>query len=113
MADATFAWILAKHVTSNSIVIAKDRMLVGVGAGQMSRVDATDIAVRKAGDGAKGAALASDAFFPFADGLEIALKAGVTCAIEPGGSRNDHEVIAAANAAGAALVFTGMRHFRH
>jgi phosphoribosylaminoimidazolecarboxamide formyltransferase/IMP cyclohydrolase len=113
MADATFAWILAKHVTSNSIVIAKDRMLVGVGAGQMSRVDATDIAVRKAGDRAKGAALASDAFFPFADGLEIALKAGVTCAIEPGGSRNDHEVIAAANAAGAALVFTGMRHFRH
>jgi phosphoribosylaminoimidazolecarboxamide formyltransferase/IMP cyclohydrolase len=113
MADMNFAWILAKHVTSNSIVVAKDRAIVGVGAGQMSRVDAADIAIRKAGDRAKGAALASDAFFPFADGLEVALKAGVTCAIEPGGSRNDHEVIAAANAAGAALVFTGMRHFRH
>jgi phosphoribosylaminoimidazolecarboxamide formyltransferase/IMP cyclohydrolase len=112
-ADLTFAWIMAKHVTSNAVVLAKDRALVGVGAGQMSRVDATEIAVRKAGERAKGAALASDAFFPFKDGLEIALKAGVTSAIEPGGSRNDHEVIAAANAAGAALVFTGMRHFRH
>jgi phosphoribosylaminoimidazolecarboxamide formyltransferase/IMP cyclohydrolase len=112
-ADLTFAWILAKHVTSNSVVLAKDRALVGVGAGQMSRVDAAEIAIRKAGGRAKGAALASDAFFPFADGLEVALNAGVTCAIEPGGSRNDHEVIAAANAAGAALVFTGMRHFRH
>ncbi len=113
MADMTFAWILAKHVTSNSIVLAKDRALVGVGAGQMSRVDAADIAVRKAGERARGAALASDAFFPFADGLQIALTAGVTCAIEPGGSRNDHDVIAAADAAGASLVFTGMRHFRH
>jgi phosphoribosylaminoimidazolecarboxamide formyltransferase/IMP cyclohydrolase len=112
-ADLDFAWILAKHVTSNAIVVAKDRALVGVGAGQMSRVDATEIAVRKAGERCKGAALASDAFFPFKDGLEVALKAGVTCAIQPGGSRNDHEVIAAANAAGAALVFTGMRHFRH
>jgi phosphoribosylaminoimidazolecarboxamide formyltransferase/IMP cyclohydrolase len=113
MADLHFAWILAKHVTSNAIVLAKDRALVGVGAGQMSRVDATEIAVRKAGERAKGAALASDAFFPFADGLEAALAAGVASAIEPGGSRNDHEVIAAANARGAALVFTGMRHFRH
>jgi phosphoribosylaminoimidazolecarboxamide formyltransferase/IMP cyclohydrolase len=112
-ADLTFAWIIAKHVTSNAIVLAKDRALVGVGAGQMSRVDAADIAVRKAGARAKGAALASDAFFPFADGLEAALAAGVTCAIEPGGSRNDHEVIAAADKAGASLVFTGMRHFRH
>jgi phosphoribosylaminoimidazolecarboxamide formyltransferase / IMP cyclohydrolase len=112
-ADLTFAWIVAKHVTSNAIVLAKGGALVGVGAGQMSRVDATEIAVRKAGPRAAGAALASDAFFPFADGLEIALRAGVSCAIEPGGSRNDHEVIAAANAAGAALVFTGMRHFRH
>jgi phosphoribosylaminoimidazolecarboxamide formyltransferase/IMP cyclohydrolase len=112
-ADMDFAWILAKHVTSNAIVLARGRALVGVGAGQMSRVDATDIAVRKAGERAKGAALASDAFFPFADGLVKALEAGVRCAIQPGGSRNDHEVIAAANAAGAALVFTGMRHFRH
>ncbi len=113
MADMTFAWILAKHVTSNAVVLAKGRALVGVGAGQMSRVDATEIAVRKAGERARGAALASDAFFPFADGLEIALRAGVTAAIEPGGSRNAHAVSAAANAAGAALVFTGMRHFRH
>jgi phosphoribosylaminoimidazolecarboxamide formyltransferase/IMP cyclohydrolase len=112
-ADLVFAWIVAKHVTSNAIVLAKNRALVGVGAGQMSRVDASEIAVRKAGERAKGAALASDAFFPFADGLQAALAAGVTSAIEPGGSRNDHEVIAAANAAGCALVFTGMRHFRH
>jgi len=111
--DLDFAWILAKHVTSNAVVLAKDRALVGVGAGQMSRVDAAEIAVRKAGARAKGAALASDAFFPFKDGLEAAIAAGVSCAIEPGGSRNDHEVIAAANAAGMALVFTGMRHFRH
>ena len=111
--DLTFAWILAKHVTSNAIVIAKDRALIGVGAGQMSRVDSAEIAVKKAGDRIKGASVASDAFFPFADGLQVALSAGATCAIEPGGSRNDHEVIAAANAAGAALLFTGMRHFRH
>jgi phosphoribosylaminoimidazolecarboxamide formyltransferase/IMP cyclohydrolase len=113
VADMEFAWICAKHVKSNAVVIAKDRALVGVGAGQMSRVDATRIAVRKAGPRAKGAVLASDAFFPFADGLEVALEAGVTAAIEPGGSRNDHEVIAAANDAGCALIFTGMRHFRH
>jgi phosphoribosylaminoimidazolecarboxamide formyltransferase/IMP cyclohydrolase len=113
VADLEFAWRCAKHVKSNAIVLVRGRAIVGVGAGQMSRVDATRIAVRKAGDRATGAALASDAFFPFADGLEVALEAGVTSAIEPGGSRNDHEVIAAANAAKAVLLFTGMRHFRH
>ena len=111
--DLVFAWTCAKHVKSNAIVLVRDEAIVGVGAGQMSRVDATRIAVRKAGDRTRGAALASDAFFPFADGLEVALEAGITSAIEPGGSRNDHEVIAAANDAGAALLFTGMRHFRH
>ncbi|MCE9635234.1 MAG: bifunctional phosphoribosylaminoimidazolecarboxamide formyltransferase/IMP cyclohydrolase [Planctomycetes bacterium] len=111
--DLDFAWLVAKHVTSNAIVLAKDGMVVGVGAGQMSRVDSSEIAVRKAGDRAKGSVLASDAFFPFADGLEVALRAGVTAAVEPGGSRNDHDVVTAANAAGAALLFTGMRHFRH
>ncbi len=113
MRDLRFAWRAVKHVTSNAIVLAKDGAVVGVGAGQMSRVDAARIAVMKAGARAKGSVLASDAFFPFADGLEVALTAGIAAAIEPGGSRNDHEVIAAADAAGAALVFTGMRHFRH
>ena len=112
-ADLDFAWRCAKHVKSNAIVLVRDLAIVGVGAGQMSRVDATRIAVRKAGDRCKGASLASDAFFPFADGLEVALEAGVTAAIEPGGSRNDHEVIAAADKASAVLSFTGMRHFRH
>ncbi len=113
LADLEFAWVCSKHTKSNAVLLASGRTLVGVGAGQMSRVDATRIAVRKAGARAKGSVLASDAFFPFPDGLEVALEAGVTAAIQPGGSRNDHEVIAAANEAGAALVFTGMRHFRH
>jgi phosphoribosylaminoimidazolecarboxamide formyltransferase/IMP cyclohydrolase len=111
--DLEFAWLVCKHVTSNAIVVAKDGATLGVGAGQMSRVDAAEIAVRKAGERAKGAVLASDAFFPFADGLEVGLRAGISAAIQPGGSRNDHEVIAAADRAEAALVFTGMRHFRH
>ncbi len=112
-ADLEFAWLAAKHVASNAIVLAKDGAIVGVGAGQMSRVDAAKLAVMKAGERAQGSVMASDAFFPFADGLQVGLDAGVVAAIEPGGSRNDHEVIAAANAAEAALVFTGMRHFRH
>ncbi|NUN52869.1 MAG: bifunctional phosphoribosylaminoimidazolecarboxamide formyltransferase/IMP cyclohydrolase, partial [Planctomycetaceae bacterium] len=111
--DLMFAWTVCKHVMSNAIVFAKDRAVVGVGAGQMSRVDSSEIAVRKAGDRAKGAVLASDAFFPFPDGLEVAARAGVTAAIQPGGSRNDTAVIEAANAAGVAMLFTGMRHFRH
>jgi phosphoribosylaminoimidazolecarboxamide formyltransferase/IMP cyclohydrolase len=111
--DLEFAWTVCKHVRSNAVVFAKDRAVVGVGAGQMSRVDSSDIAVRKAGDRARGSVLASDAFFPFPDGLEVAAKAGVTAAIQPGGSRNDSAVIEAANNAGMAMLFTGMRHFRH
>ena len=111
--DLLFGWTVCKHVRSNAIVFAKDRSVVGVGAGQMSRVDSSEIAVRKAGDRAKGAVLASDAFFPFPDGLEVAARAGVTAAIQPGGSRNDTAVIESANNLGVAMLFTGMRHFRH
>jgi phosphoribosylaminoimidazolecarboxamide formyltransferase / IMP cyclohydrolase len=108
-----FAWLAAKHVKSNSIVIARDLATVGVGAGQMSRVDSVRLAVIRAGDRAAGAVMASDAFFPFADGVETGLKAGVTAIIQPGGSIRDAEVIAAVNQAGAAMVFTGTRHFAH
>jgi phosphoribosylaminoimidazolecarboxamide formyltransferase/IMP cyclohydrolase len=108
---------VCKHVKSNAIVLVHaDRevqAVVGVGAGQMSRVDAVRIAVEKAGARARGAALASDAFFPFADGVEVALAAGVTAVIQPGGSKRDEEVIAAVDRAGAAMVFTAVRHFRH
>ncbi len=112
-ADLLFAWGVSKHVKSNAVVFAKGRATVGIGAGQMSRVDASEAAVRKAGDRARGAVLASDAFFPFPDGLEVAARAGVTAAIQPGGSRNDAAVIEAANSHGMAMLFTGMRHFRH
>ncbi len=111
--DLAMADIVAKHVKSNAIVLVKDEMLVGAGGGQTSRVDAVELACKKAGDRAAGAALGSDAFFPFADGLEAAAAAGVTAAVEPGGSRRDDEVIAAANRLGVALAFTGVRHFRH
>jgi phosphoribosylaminoimidazolecarboxamide formyltransferase/IMP cyclohydrolase len=114
---------VAKHVKSNAIVYVKDGATVGIGAGQMSRVDSSRIAARKAQDmaealglpesPAKGAVLASDAFFPFADGLLAAAEAGATAVIQPGGSMRDDEVIAAADEAGLAMVFTGMRHFRH
>lgn len=111
------AWAVCRHVKSNAIVLARQVegacAVVGVGAGQMSRVDAARIAVEKAGERARGAVVASDAFFPFADGLEVALQAGVTAAIQPGGSKRDQEVIAAADARGAAMVMTGVRHFRH
>ncbi len=123
LADLLFAWKVAKHVKSNAIVYAKGGATVGVGAGQMSRVDSSRIAARKAQDMAEaiglsqspaiGAVLASDAFFPFADGLLAAAEAGATAVIQPGGSMRDDEVIAAANDAGLAMVFTGMRHFRH
>jgi len=106
-------WITVKHVKSNAIVLFKDCAAVGVGAGQMSRVEAVQIAVRRAGARAAGSVMASDAFFPFADGLEEGLRAGVTAAIQPGGSMKDSEVIAAADAAGIAMVMTGQRHFRH
>jgi phosphoribosylaminoimidazolecarboxamide formyltransferase/IMP cyclohydrolase len=119
-ADLEFAWRVAKHVKSNAIVYAKGGATVGVGAGQMSRVDSARVAVQKARDVAgagppatEGSVVASDAFFPFADGLVAAIEAGATAVIQPGGSLRDAEVIAAADAAGVAMVFTGMRHFRH
>jgi phosphoribosylaminoimidazolecarboxamide formyltransferase/IMP cyclohydrolase len=114
--DLLFAWRVAKHVDSNAIVIAKDLQTVGIGAGQTSRVDAVRLAVEKArelGHDVEGAALASDAFFPFADGPGLALEAGVAAIIQPGGSRRDSEVVAAVEQAGAAMVFTSRRHFRH
>ena len=114
--DLLFAWRVCRHVTSNAIVLATAGRTIGIGAGQMSRVDAVRIALEKArehGHDLAGAALASDAFFPFADGPELALAAGVTAIIQPGGSKRDAEVVAAVEAAGAAMVFTGKRHFRH
>jgi phosphoribosylaminoimidazolecarboxamide formyltransferase / IMP cyclohydrolase len=111
--DLQFAWRVAKHVTSNAIVIAKDLATVGVGAGQMSRIDAVRIAIMKAQSPVEGAVLASDAFFPFPDGAEAAVDAGVAAIIQPGGAKRDDEVVAAVDAAGAAMVFTGRRHFRH
>jgi len=123
MADLLFAFRVAKHVKSNAIVYVKDGATVGVGAGQMSRIDSARIAARKSADAAeaagvaeplaKGSVVASDAFFPFADGLLSAAEAGATAVIQPGGSIRDKEVIAAADDAGLAMVFTGMRHFRH
>ena len=122
-ADLRFAFRVAKHVKSNTIVYAKDRATVGIGAGQMSRVDAARIAARKAEDAAKelnlsapltrGSVVASDAFFPFPDGLLVAIEAGATAVIQPGGSVNDQKVIDAADAHNIAMVFTGVRHFRH
>ena len=123
LADLRFAFRVAKHVKSNTIVYAKDGATVGIGAGQMSRVDAAGIAVRKAEDAArelglpapltKGSVVASDAFFPFADGLLVAIEAGATAVIQPGGSVNDDKVIQAADDNGIAMVLTGVRHFRH
>ena len=114
--DLLFAWRVVKHVASNAIVLAKGGQTIGIGAGQMSRVDAVRIAIEKArelGHELEGAALASDAFFPFPDGPQLALEAGVTAVIQPGGSKRDGEVIEAVSAAGAAMVFTHRRHFRH
>ncbi len=108
-----FAWRVCKHVKSNSIVLARGEVTVGVGAGQMSRVVSVQIACEKAGDKARGSVLASDAFFPFPDGVEAAARAGVTAVAQPGGSVKDPEVIAAADALGLAMVMTGVRHFRH
>ena len=113
MSDLLFAWKLVKHVKSNAIVLVKDKQLVGVGAGQMNRVQSVRLAVAQAGEKAKSAVLASDAFFPFPDGPEAALKAGVTAIIQPGGSKKDDESIAIADQYGAAMVLTGRRHFRH
>jgi phosphoribosylaminoimidazolecarboxamide formyltransferase / IMP cyclohydrolase len=108
-----FAWKVAKHVKSNAIVFARDGATLGVGAGQMSRVDSVRIAVLKAQTPLAGSVVASDAFFPFPDGVEEAAKAGATAVIQPGGSVRDADVIAAADRLGLAMVFTGMRHFLH
>jgi phosphoribosylaminoimidazolecarboxamide formyltransferase/IMP cyclohydrolase len=113
MKDLYFAWVVAKHVKSNTILLAKDETVVGVGAGQMSRVDSAMIAVYKAAARAKGSVCASDAFFPYPDGVEMVLKAGVTAIVQPGGSKGDEDAIAMTDKYGAAMVFTGMRHFRH
>ena len=123
LADMMFAWTVAKHVKSNAVIYVKDGATVGVGAGQMSRVDSSHIAARKAEEMSQalglsapltqGSVVASDAFFPFADGLLSAVAAGATAVIQPGGSMRDDEVISAADEAGLAMVFTGMRHFRH
>jgi phosphoribosylaminoimidazolecarboxamide formyltransferase/IMP cyclohydrolase len=113
IADLTFAWRAVKHVRSNAIVLARKLATVGIGGGQTSRVDAVRIAVEKAGEHAVGSVMASDAFFPFPDGIEAAVRAGVTAVIQPGGSVNDDAVIEAADVAGLAMVFTWKRHFRH
>lgn len=113
LADLAFAWRVARHVKSNAIVFAKDEATVGVGAGQMSRVDSVMVAGHKAGERAKGAVMASDAFFPFADGIEAAAAHGVAAVVQPGGSVRDDEVIAAVDRLGLVMAFTGARHFRH
>ncbi|MDD5458068.1 MAG: bifunctional phosphoribosylaminoimidazolecarboxamide formyltransferase/IMP cyclohydrolase [Phycisphaerae bacterium] len=111
--DLRVAWITAKHVKSNTIVLTKQRRILGVGAGQMNRVESGLIAFKNAGQEAKGCAMASDAFFPFPDNVENAAKAGVACIVQPGGSNKDDEVIATADKHGIAMVFTGKRHFKH
>ena len=112
--DLMFAWQICKHVRSNAIVLAKDEATAGIGAGQMSRVDSVRLAIDKSRlETLAGAVCASDAFFPFSDGPEIAIAAGVTAIIQPGGSRRDPEVVEAADAAAIAMVFTSRRHFRH
>lgn len=113
LADLAFAWRVARWVKSNAIVYAADRVTVGIGAGQMSRVDSVMLAGHKAGDRSRGAVLASDAFFPFADGIEEAAKHGITAVVQPGGSMRDADVIAAVDALGLVMVLTGVRHFRH
>jgi phosphoribosylaminoimidazolecarboxamide formyltransferase / IMP cyclohydrolase len=111
--DLRFAWVVAKHVKSNAIVLARDGVAVGVGAGQMSRVESMELAARRAGERARGTVCASDAYFPFRDGLDAAVAAGAVAVIQPGGSVRDEEIIAAANEHKIAMVFTGTRHFRH
>jgi phosphoribosylaminoimidazolecarboxamide formyltransferase/IMP cyclohydrolase len=108
-----FAWQVCKHVKSNAVVLARGRAVVGVGAGQMSRVDSVRIAVEKSGGRHDGAVLAGDAFFPFRDGPDVALDAGVVAMIQPGGSVRDADVVAACDERGVPMVLTGRRHFRH
>jgi phosphoribosylaminoimidazolecarboxamide formyltransferase/IMP cyclohydrolase len=112
-AELRFGWAIVRHVKSNAITLTKDCALCGAGAGQMSRVDSVDIAIRKAGDRARGSVLSSDAFFPFPDSIQKAAEAGIAAIIQPGGSKGDAEVIAACNQFGLPMVFTGRRHFRH
>ncbi|MGH2874155.1 MAG: bifunctional phosphoribosylaminoimidazolecarboxamide formyltransferase/IMP cyclohydrolase, partial [Solirubrobacteraceae bacterium] len=111
--ELLFAWRVCKHVKSNAIVLSRDGASIGLGAGQMSRVDSVRIALEKAQVDPAGSVLASDAFFPFPDGAELALQRGVTAIIQPGGSIRDQSVVEAVNRCGAAMVFTGRRHFRH
>ena len=111
--DLLFAWKCVKHLKSNAISIAKSGSMIGAGAGQMNRVTSVELALRQAGENAKGAVLASDAFFPFDDGPASAAKAGVTAIIQPGGSNRDGDSIALCNREGIAMVFTGVRHFKH
>lgn len=111
--ELRFGWAVCRHVKSNAIVLSKDRALCGVGAGQMSRVDSVDIAIRKAGERAAGSVLSSDAFFPFPDSIQKAAEAGVDAIIQPGGSKNDDDVIAACNELNLPMIFTGRRHFKH
>ncbi len=111
--ELLFAWKVVKHVRSNAIVLARGGAAVGIGAGQMSRVEAVELAVRRAGERARGSVLASDGFFPYPDGVEVAARAGVRAIVQPGGSIKDAEAVAAAEAAGMAMVITGERHFRH
>ena len=113
LADLAFAWRACRAVKSNAILLASDGAAVGIGMGQVNRVDSARLAVARAGDRARGSVAASDAFFPFPDGLEVAAAAGATAFVQPGGSVRDDEVIAAADRLGAAMVFTGKRHFRH
>jgi phosphoribosylaminoimidazolecarboxamide formyltransferase / IMP cyclohydrolase len=113
LADLRFAWLVCKYVKSNAIVLARGGMVVGVGAGQMSRVDSVHLAVRKAGERRQGAVLASDAFFPFRDNVDEAARAGATAIVQPGGSLRDQESVAACDEHGLAMLFTGVRHFRH
>jgi phosphoribosylaminoimidazolecarboxamide formyltransferase/IMP cyclohydrolase len=111
--ELSFAWRVAKHVRSNAIVLSRDLRTIGIGAGQMSRVDSVRLAIEKSQTELGGAAMASDAFFPFADGPQLAMEAGVTAIIQPGGSVRDPDVVDAVDAAGATMVFTSRRHFRH
>lgn len=113
LADLRFGWAVMRYVKSNAIVVAKDSMLLGAGAGQMSRVDSVRISIEKAGDRIGGGVVASDAFFPFADSIELLAAAGIRAVIQPGGSRNDADVIAACDRHGIAMIFTGRRHFKH
>ena len=113
LADLAFAWRAVRAVKSNAILLARDGATVGIGMGQVNRVDSCRLAVSRAGDRAAGSVAASDAFFPFADGAQVLIDAGVRAIVEPGGSIRDEDTVAAARAAGVALYFTGTRHFAH